>query len=186
MRIITGTARGTKLKTLEGYDTRPTTEMCKEAVFSAIQFDIHDRYVLDLFGGSGQMALEALSRGAERAVIIDSSRAACDVIKENALKTKFMKQCRVVCIDWKEYLRSASGKEKFELVFLDPPYTEGLLDDVLHRLQYTEVLAPNAIIIAESDQDGIPKEIDGWSSKLYRYGKTYVTIYRLEQSGGDE
>ena len=185
MRIITGTARGTKLKTLAGNDTRPTTEICKEAVFSAIQFDLHDRYVLDLFGGSGQMALEALSRGASRAVITDSSRAACDIIKENALKTKFMKQCRVVCIDWKEYLRSASGKEKFELVFLDPPYAEGLLNDVLHRLQYTEVLADDAIIIAESDKNGIPDAVEGWSSKLYRYGKSYVTIYRLVRGGED-
>ena len=85
MRIITGMARGTKLKTLEGNDTRPTTEMCKEGIFSAIQFELHDRIVLDLFGGCGQLALEALSRGAERAVIVDSSRAACEIIKEKGL-----------------------------------------------------------------------------------------------------
>ncbi len=181
MRIITGIARGTKLKTLPGNDTRPTTEICKEGVFSAIQFDLHDRTVLDLFGGCGQMALEALSRGAERAVIIDSSRAACEVIKENAQKTKLMKQCRVVTADWKEYLRGASGREKFGLVFLDPPYTEGILDDILHRLQYSEVLAPGAIIVAESDKDGIPTPVDGWACKLYRYGKTYVTIIRVPE-----
>jgi 16S rRNA (guanine(966)-N(2))-methyltransferase RsmD len=86
MRIITGIARGTKLKTLEGKDTRPTTEMCKEGVFSAIQFQVQDRKVLDLFGGCGQMALEALSRGAERAVIIDNSRAATEIIKETPKK----------------------------------------------------------------------------------------------------
>lgn len=181
MRIITGIARGTKLKTLPGNDTRPTTEICKEGVFSAIQFELHDRTVLDLFGGCGQMALEALSRGAERAVIIDSSRAACEVIKENAQKTKLMKQCRVVTADWKEYLRGASGKEKFGLVLLDPPYAEGILDDILHRLQYSDVLAPGAIIVAESDKDGIPNPVEGWSSKLYRYGKTYVTILRVPE-----
>lgn len=181
MRIITGIARGTKLKTLSGNDTRPTTEICKEGVFSAIQFDLHDRIVLDLFGGCGQMALEALSRGAERAVIVDNSRAACEVIKENAIKTKLMKQCRVVTSDWKEYIRGASGKEKFGLVFLDPPYAEGILDDVLHRLQYSELLSEGAIIIAESDQNGISAPVDGWNSKLYRYGKTYVTIIRVPE-----
>lgn len=185
MRIITGTARGTKLKTLDGTNTRPTTEICKEAVFSAIQFELHDRIVLDLFGGCGQMALEALSRGAERAVIIDSSRAACEVIKENATKTKLMKQCRVVTADWKEYLRGASGKEKFELVFLDPPYQEGILDDILHRLQYSDVLAPGAIIICESDKDGIPNPVEGWPGKLYRYGKTYVTIIRVPKEDAE-
>ena len=179
MRIITGTARGTKLKTLEGKETRPTTEMCKEGVFSAIQFELHDRIVLDLFGGSGQMALEALSRGAERAVIVDSSRAACEIIKENAQKTKLMKQCRVVTADWKEYIRGASGKERFDLVFLDPPYQEGILDEILHRLQYSELLSEGAIIVCESDKDGTPSEIEGFTSKQYRYGKTHVTMFRV-------
>jgi len=186
MRIITGTARGTKLKTLAGNDTRPTTEICKEGVFSAIQFELHDRTVLDLFGGCGQMALEALSRGAEKAVIVDSSRAACEVIKENATKTKLMKQCRVVTSDWKEYIRGASGREKFGLVFLDPPYQEGILDDVLHRLQYSELLSDGAIVVCESDKDGIPAPIDGWSNKLYRYGKTYVTIMRVPEEETEE
>lgn len=181
MRIITGTARGTRLKTLPGNDTRPTTEICKEAVFSAIQFELHDRVVLDLFGGCGQMALEALSRGAERAVINDSSRAACEIIKENATKTKLMKQCRVVTSDWKEYLRGASGREKFGLVFLDPPYQEGILDEILHRILYSDILEKGAIIICESDKDGIPNEIEGYTSKLYRYGKTYVTIIRVPE-----
>ena len=179
MRVITGTARGTKLKTLDGLNTRPTTEMCKEGVFSAIQFELHDRSVLDLFGGCGQMALEALSRGAERAVIVDSSRAACEIIKENAMKTRLMKQCRIVTADWKEYLRGVSGREKFDLIFLDPPYQEGILDEILHRLQYLEILAPGAIVVCESDKDGLPNPVDGWTSKLYRYGKSYVTMVRV-------
>lgn len=181
MRIITGIARGTKLKTLPGNDTRPTTEVTKEAIFSAIQFELHDRAVLDLFGGSGQMALEALSRGAERAVIVDSSRTACEIIKENAQKTKLMKQCRVVTSDWKEYIRYAAGKEKFSLIFLDPPYTAGLLDTVLKRIREADILAPGAIIVAESDSAGVPEPIEGLSQKLYRYGKTYVTIIRCPE-----
>lgn len=185
MRIITGIARGTKLKTLEGKDTRPTTEMCKEGVFSAIQFELHDRIVLDLFGGCGQMALEALSRGAERAVIIDSSRAACEIIKENATKTKLMKQCRVVTSDWKEYLRGVKGKEKFDLVFLDPPYAEGILDEILRKLRESDIIAPGAIIVCESDKDGIPTPVDGWNFKLYRYGKSHVTMVRVPENGDE-
>ncbi len=179
MRIITGIARGTKLKTLEGLDTRPTTEICKEGVFSAIQFEVHDRTVLDLFGGCGQMALEALSRGAESAVIIDSSRNACEVIKENAQKAKLMKQCKILTSDWKEYLRSVSGKKTFDLVFLDPPYAEGIIDDVIRKLQEKDVLAKGAIIVAESDKNGIPNPVEGWECKFYRYGKSHVTIFRL-------
>ena len=181
MRIITGIARGAKLKTLEGTDTRPTTEICKEGVFSAIQFDIADRAVLDLFGGSGQMALEALSRGASHAVIADSSRKACELIKENAASTKLFKNCRVVCADWQEYIRGNAGREKFGLVFLDPPYTPDLLDEIIKRLIYSDLLSDDAIIVAESARDGVPEPVDGFRSKLYRYGKTFVTILRREQ-----
>lgn len=181
MRIITGIARGAKLKTLSGEETRPTSEMTKEAMFSAIQFELHDRSVLDLFGGSGQLALEALSRGAERAVIIDASRAACEIIKENAMKTGLMKQCRVVSSDWKDYIRGASGKDRFGLVFLDPPYTDGLLDTVLKRLFEADILEKNAIIVAESAAGGVPEPIEGCEMKLYRHGKTFVSILRLSQ-----
>ena len=186
MRIITGTSRGTKLRTLEGTDTRPTTEICKEGVFSAIQFDIADRYVLDLFGGSGQMALEALSRGGERAVIVDNSRRACEIIKSNAEATKSIKQCRIVCNDWQEFLRYTAGKEKFGLVFLDPPYTPELLDSIISKLIQCDVLTDDAIIVAESDRDGVPQPVDGFRTKLYRYGKTFVSILRREQRESEE
>ena len=182
LKIITGTAKGKIIKTLEGEATRPTSERIKEAIFSSIQFDIENRRVLDRFAGSGQMGLEALSRGAEKAVIVDSSRAACEIIKENAQKTKLMKQCRVVTADWKEYIRGASGREKFDLVFLDPPYQEGILDEIMHRLQYSGLLAEGAIIVCESDKDGIPSEIEGFASKQYRYGKTHVTMFRVPVS----
>ena len=178
MRIITGTARGTKLKTLDGTDTRPTTEMCKEGVFSAIQFDIADRSVLDLFSGSGQMALEALSRGADRAVMIDSSRKACDIIKTNAESTKLIKKCRITCNDWQDFIRYSAGREKFGLVFLDPPYTPDLLDAVIKRIVVSDILTDDAIIVAESARDGVPQPPDGFRTKLYRYGKTFVSIMR--------
>lgn len=184
MRIITGSAKGVKLSSLEGTETRPTTERVKEAIFSAIQFDIYDRSVLDLFGGSGQMALEALSRGAKRAVIVDSEKKATDIIRANAVKTKLFESCRIVNSDWKAFLKSASGREKFSLVFLDPPYKDGFIDEILKRLTAAEVLEDDAYIVCESAEGGIPTPRDGYESKLYRYGKVFVTI--IKKSGESE
>ena len=181
MRIITGKARGMKLRTLEGLATRPTAEAAKEGMFSAIQFELHDRRVLDLFGGSGQLALEALSRGAATAVINDSSREAAGIIKENAQKTKLMPQCRILSADWKDYIRGAKGREQFDLIFLDPPYTPGLLDEILAALVEADLPSENAIILCESDDKGIPAPIDGYRHKLHRYGRSYVTVLRREE-----
>lgn len=178
MRIITGSARGTKLVTLESEETRPTADRVKEGIFSAIQFNIHDRSVLDLFGGSGQLALEALSRGAKNAVMIDASRSAVEIMKTNATKTKLMEKCRIVTADWKEYLKGAKGKEAFGIVFLDPPYKAGFIDEILKKLYVSDILAEDAIIICESAGDGIPGPVDGKEQKLYRYGQTYVSIIR--------
>ena len=178
MRIITGKARGMKLRTLEGLATRPTSEAAKEGMFSAIQFELHDRRVLDLFGGSGQLALEALSRGAAFAVINDASREAAAIIKENAQKTKLMPQCRILSADWKEYVRGAKGREQFDLILLDPPYAECKLDEILGALIEAGLPSDNAIIICESDEQGIPTPIDGYRQKLHRYGKSYVSVFR--------
>ena len=181
MRIITGTARGTKLLTPEGLNTRPTSEAAKEGIFSAIQFDLHDRRVLDLFGGTGQMALEALSRGADSAVITDTSAEAVGIIKENAKRTKLMPVCRILSTPWREYISGASGRDQFGLVFLDPPYQPGILDEVLASLVNADLLTDDAIVICESDKDGVPAPLPGFTQKLHRYGKAYVSVYRREQ-----
>ena len=178
MRIIPGIAKGTKLQTLSGEETRPTTEVVKEGIFSAIQFDIFERNVLDLFGGCGQLALEALSRGAERAVIIDSSREALNVIKTNAQHTKLFNKCSVSCMDWKTFVKSAAHKEKFSLIFLDPPYKDGILDQILKCIFEADIVSDDAIIVCESSMTGIPEPIEGFFAKSYRYGKIYVTIFR--------
>lgn len=174
-----------KLRTLEGLATRPTSETAKEGMFSAIQFELHDRRVLDLFGGSGQLALEALSRGANFAVINDASREAAAIIKENAQKTKLMPQCRILSSDWKEYVRGAKGREQFDLIFLDPPYADGTLDEILSALIEAALPSENAIIICESDENGIPTPLDGYRQKLHRYGKSYVSIFRRLTEEGD-
>ena len=119
MRIITGSARGAKLETLEGLETRPTSERVKEAVFSMIQFEVEGRQVLDLFGGSGQMALEALSRGAEKATIVDNNPQAVNVIKKNAKHTGLYEKTVVLNSDFRSFIRGNKGKMAFDIIFLD-------------------------------------------------------------------
>ena len=121
MRIITGMAKGITLKTLEGDNTRPTSERVKEAVFSMIQFDIEGRSVLDLFAGSGQMALEALSRGAASATLVDKSKEAIAIINYNSQKTKLSDKCTVIQADFLDFIKRSAGKQ-YDIIFLDPPY----------------------------------------------------------------
>lgn len=184
MRIIAGTARRRNLETLPGDDiTRPTAERVKEGIFSAIQFELDGRRVLDLFCGSGQLALEALSRGAESAVMIDDSVDAVEIIKANAKNTGLFKQCRISRMDYSEYLKSASSKgEKFDLVFLDPPYSKDVRDEVLKKVTRAEILNPGAIVVLESDKDFFPDEDDAYGLKFrrkYRYGRTHVTMLEM-------
>ncbi len=151
MRIITGIARGTKLETLDSDATRPTSDKVKEAIFSMIQFEIEGRRVLDLFGGSGQLALEALSRGADKATIIDESREAVNVIINNAKHAKLYDKCRISAISYAAFLKSFSEENKYNIVFLDPPYASNLMHDSLKLLAENDVTAIGASIICESE-----------------------------------
>lgn len=179
MRVITGKARGAKLKTLEGETTRPTAERTKEAVFSYLQFDLTDRQVLDLFGGSGQMAIEALSRGAARAVIVDASKEAVNVIRENIRHTKLEAQAEAVLGDALDFI--GRGDSRFDLVFLDPPYAGHLIPPALRALVSNHRLGPGCIIVCESAEDGDVFEDDQDLAghfnveKTARYGKAFVT-----------
>ena len=153
MRVITGSARGTKLATLEGDNTRPTTDRVKEAVFSMLQFDIEGRAVLDLFAGSGQLAIEALSRGAARATLIDQSRDAVNIIIENAKKTHLFDKCRISAADYMSFIRGASGREKYDIIFLDPPYKTDLLPAALKAISNADICAVGAYIVCETEND---------------------------------
>lgn len=157
MRIITGKARNIPLKTLEGDDTRPTSERVKEAVFSMLQFEIEGRRVLDLFAGSGQLGLEALSRGASHATFIDNSRAASDIIIENAKKTGLFELCRVSASDYASALRGNAGRESYDIVFIDPPYDSMLVPDALRLLVSGKMLAPHSVVVCESRCASAPK-----------------------------
>jgi len=155
MRIITGSAKGKRLLTLEGEATRPTSERIKGAIFSSIQFDVADRIVLDLFAGSGQMGLEALSRGAERAVFIDSSREAMEIIKKNAENTGFFQKSHFLVADFRNYIRKAAGREKFDLVFIDPPYAQECCVESVRLLVKSELIIPGAILVLEAGSEEI-------------------------------
>ncbi len=185
LRIITGTAKGKKLKTLEGEATRPTSERIKEAVFSAIQFDVEDRRVLDLFAGSGQMGLEALSRGAGSVMFIDSAREAMEIVKENARYVGFFDKCRYLVSDYRNYIRKASGKDKFDLVFIDPPYAMECSVDALRRLAEADLLANGAIAVLESGEEDIDlASLTGFEViKSTHYGKkSFVNILLYKET----
>ena len=128
MRVITGSARGRRLKEIQGLETRPTTDRVKEALFSVIQFDIEGRRVLDLFAGTGQLGIEALSRGADSAVFVEQRKDALQAVRENLETCGLSDRARVVSGDAMSYLKSG---EKFDLIFLDSPYASGLLEQAL-------------------------------------------------------
>lgn len=179
MRVITGTARGRKLMTLEGDDVRPTTDIVKEALFSIIQFEIEGRKVLDLFGGSGQLAIEALSRGADSAVIVDLSKKSVEVIRQNLEHTGFSKNAVVVQSDALSFLSRRS--EKYDIAFLDPPYSKGILESALSKVH--EVMNEGGVIICEAPyKDELPEVAGTFKlQKKYRYGKTGLFLYRYAE-----
>ncbi|WP_295580295.1 16S rRNA (guanine(966)-N(2))-methyltransferase RsmD [uncultured Oscillibacter sp.] len=186
MRVITGSARGRRLKELEGMETRPTTDRVKEGMFSILQFDIEGRRVLDLFAGTGQLGIECLSRGAASAVFVDRRPDAVKLIRENLRVTQLQDRARVVPGDSMEYL--ASLREKFDLVFLDPPYAAGLLEPALTRLAGFDILAPHGIIVAEHPADRVlPALAPPYRlRRTYRYGKIGLSVYRRDANQENE
>ncbi len=177
MRVISGSARGMKLRTLEGLDTRPTSDRVKEAIFDIIQFDIEGRRVLDLFAGSGQLAIEALSRGAAYAVLVDESAEAGKVIRENLKKTRFDQRASVFQADYLRYLTTV--RERFDIILLDPPYAKNFLENALHKISEIDILSEGGIIVCERAREKVlPPQIGNLlCSKDYCYGKTAVNLY---------
>ena len=183
MRVITGSARGRRLKELEGMETRPTTDRVKEGLFSALQFEIEGRKVLDLFAGTGQLGIECLSRGAAWAVFVDRRPDAVKLVRENLRITQLQDRARVVQGDSLEFLRSL--RERFDIVLLDPPYAAGLLEPAVEHLTAFDILAPHGIIVAEHPADRQlpapepPYRVD----RTYRYGRIGLTMIRR---GGEQ
>lgn len=179
MRVITGKARGRRLITLSGDDVRPTTDKVKESVFSIIQFQVEGRRFLDLFAGSGQMGIEALSRGAKSATFVDLRKDAISVVRKNLEALKLEEDADVRCTDSLGFLRSTG--EKFDVAFVDPPYNKGLAQKALELLP--SVMNPAGIIVAETaDTEELPEKVGDFSlDRTYRYGKIKISTYRNSQ-----
>ena len=150
MRIIAGTARRLPLKTVEGMDTRPTTDRIKETLFNMLQNDLPGCYFLDLFAGSGQIGLEAVSRGAACAVFVESQRKAVACIEENIRFTKFERETKIYSQDVFGALRAMEGRLRFDIIFMDPPYGKGLEKEVLRYLASSSLLKEDALILVEA------------------------------------
>ena len=178
MRVIAGKAKGIQLNTPQGMLTRPTTDRVKEALFSIIQFELPGAKVLDLFGGTGQLGIEALSRGASKAVFVDARREACQLIGANLKKTHLESEASVVQSDYLEYLNRC--KETFQIILLDPPYAEVFLENAIKRITEIDILQSGGIIVAERPLGKkLPWEFEGYTrSKDYKYGKIILTLYR--------
>lgn len=183
MRIITGTAKGTKLFTLEGDATRPTSERAKEALFSMIQFEIEGRRVLDLFAGSGQLGLEAISRGAAYCMFTDASADAIGIVRKNIEKTRFTEQTKTLITDYRSFLRKSAGREGFDIIFLDPPYASGALIDALLRLSCTNLMKRGCLLVCESENEDArifekePKLAEMYTSvRQNGYGRVHIEL----------
>ena len=175
MRVITGSARGRRLTAPEGEAVRPTYSRVKEAMFSIVQFDIEGRRVLDLFAGSGQLGIEALSRGAQSCVFVDIGKTALGTVFENLKATGLSDRAALMNADALSYLGSC--REPFDLVFLDPPYASGLLEKAL--LLLPQVLNKGACVVCETSSETVlPDTLDTLTAKRYKYGATALWIYR--------
>lgn len=177
MRVITGKARGRKLKEPQGYDIRPTTDQVKEAIFNICQFDIEGRAVLDLFGGTGQLGIEAASRGAARVDIVDQSKDALKLIRDN-VKTVGL-DIRVLQADAISYLRSCG---RYDLIFIDPPYDTALAAEAVKAVKEFDILSDGGIMICETRAEtDLPEPGAPYvKRKEYRYGKVKLTTFVKE------
>lgn len=179
MRIIAGESRGQIIAAPEGMKTRPTQDKVREAIFGMLQFDIPSSRVLDLFSGSGAMGLEALSRGAEYAIFNDSVKASVNVIKSNIIKLGYQERSRVLNMDCAVAIKAlASSNDKFDFVFVDPPYHSGIYEEVLSAIHINGLLAHNGAIIAERQCDIEIMPVAGLiMSKSKKYGRTVIEVF---------
>ena len=182
MRVISGSARGLRLSTIDSLDTRPTLDRVKEAIFSILIPYIPSGCCLDLFAGSGGLGIEALSRGVESAVFVDANPKCISVIEQNVQKARFTQRCSIVRSDFSSYLRCC--KQGFDIIFLDPPYNMGRLDEILTLINENSVLNKEGIILLEADEGTEVYHPDFVVLKQKKYGR--VNVYVLEGAQSHE
>lgn len=183
MRIISGTAKGTKLYTLDGLNTRPTLDRVKESIFNIIQNDINNSKVLDLFSGSGAIGLEFASRGATEVYLCDNSKDACNIINKNILKTHLADKVKIFNLDFLSLIKKLEN-EKFDIIYLDPPYKTDFIEKAIKGLIKYNNLGNKTLIIAETDEENIIKKIKEIKEieiiDKRKYGRVFVLL--LKQS----
>ena len=181
MRVISGKSRGCKLKAPEGLSTRPTTDRIKESLFNILAPDIYDCRFLDIFSGSGAIAIEALSRGAKEAVLIDSSDKAMAVIRENLIHTKLSDNAETMKSDVFSALKTLGSKgRRFDIIFMDPPYAAGLYEKTLETIVRCNILADDGYIVAEQSSDDEAVDIEGLKNyRVKDYKTTKMVFYAL-------
>lgn len=192
MRIITGSAKGVHLYSPQGDAVRPTTEMTKEGVFSAIQFELYDKEFLDLFCGSGQMGLEALSRGAASATFVDCSEDSLAVTRKNAEKTKLGPKCKIVRAEYGEYIKACMKRKKqFDMIFADAPYGKDLAPELVKRIFRADMLRSGGLLMVETanpelDTVKIPDEVMAQIAEIkpYKFSKCFVYFVRRKNTEG--
>ena len=178
MRVIAGTARSMPLKTIEGLDTRPTTDRIKETLFNMLQTDIPGCRFLDLFAGSGGIGIEALSRGANEAVFVERAKNAAQCIKDNLKFTHLDDNAVVMEQDALSSINRLSGKGLFDIVYIDAPYNEGMERDVLASLKNSDIIDSYTIIIIEEALDTDLSYINDFGYEIYKI-KNYKTNKHL-------
>jgi len=177
MRVIAGKARRIQLKSIEGMNTRPTTDRIKETLFNMLSQDIYGCHFLDLFSGSGAIGIEALSRGAASAVFVEHNRQAVACIKENLTKTKLMSQAEIMPVECQTAIRQLDdGKRHFDIVFMDPPYNKQLEKEMLIQMQHASFINEETMIIIEAS---LETEFD-WL-ETYGYIAAKVKKYKTNQ-----
>lgn len=187
MRVIAGSAKRIQLKTIEGLDTRPTTDRIKETLFNMLQYDLYDTTFLDLFSGSGGIGIEALSRGAKKAIFVEQNGKATQCIRENLKVTKLEGQCEVMQCDVISALHRIENKESVDYIFMDPPYNQELEKQVLEYLADSSILAEDAMIIVEASKETKFDYLEEFGFKIAKI-KEYKTNKHLfiEVDRGDE
>ena len=183
MRVISGTARGTKLKTLDEVTTRPTLDRVKESIFNIINNYIKDSVVLDLFSGSGALAIEALSRKAKKAIVCENNKLAVNIIQDNLKKTKLLDKCEIIYDDYINCLEKMKNQNNiFDIIFLDPPYGKGMGIKAIEKISEFKLLSKDGLIILETDKEEIiPEEIGIYNIYDERiYGKVKINFFRCK------
>ena len=183
MRIISGKARGTKLYTLEGENTRPTLDRVKESIFNIIQNEIEGAKILDLFAGSGAIGLEFLSRGSQKAVLCDNSKEAINIIKKNIEKTHMEQQVQILNANFEDCIEKLKN-EQFDIIYLDPPYATNYIYKAIEKITKLGIAKEQSMIIIETDDEQrIEKEIENTETKIVdkrKYGRATIIFLKLK------